>query len=89
MASFYSELFIADLRALPVDFRLRAIRIVHAIERNPRPDGIVKCEPPPGSMLRPGTVVAALDGFAIRYLIENAGIRFIRCQRLLDLGIEE
>jgi hypothetical protein len=89
MTSLFSELFVADLRALSVDLRLRVIRIVHAIERNPRPDGIVKCEPPPGSMLRPGTVVAALDGFAIRYVIESGGIRFIRCQRLLDLGIEE
>ncbi len=89
MASLFSALFTIDLRALPQDLRLRAIRVVNSIERNPHPDGIVKREPPLGAMLRPGTIVAAIDGFAIRYVIEAAGIRFIRCQRLVDLGIEE
>ena len=56
MASLFGPVYVADLRALPRDLRVRAAAMVREIEANPQPDGVFKRAAPPP--FKAGTIVA-------------------------------
>ncbi len=86
MASVYLPRFVDDLRGLEETERRLALAAVRRIEAAPHPDGLIKRLPPPGAMLKAGTITASLDGFAFRYTIGADGaVVFFRCFRVVDL----
>jgi hypothetical protein len=78
MGSVYTPLYLADLRAIPRNLRARIASIIRAIEADPQPDGVSRRNAPPP--FKPGTIVAVVDGFAIRYTIDVQGLQFFRVQ---------
>lgn len=78
MASVFGPVYLADLRALPKQLRMRAARMIREIEANPQPDGIFKRAAPPP--FKAGTIVAIARGLAVRYAIDSGGLRFYRVQ---------
>jgi hypothetical protein len=80
MASVFGPVFLSDLRALTKEQRGRVAVVVREIENDPKPDGVRKREAPPP--FKPGMLVAVSRGFAVRYSIEPAGLRFYRVQLL-------
>jgi len=78
MASLFGPVYLADLRALPRDLRVRAAAMVREIEANPQPDGVFKRAAPPP--FKTGTIVAIARRLAVRYAIDADGLRFYRVQ---------
>jgi len=78
MASLFGPVYVADLRALPRDLRVRAAAMVREIEANPQPDGVFKRAAPPP--FKTGTIVAIARRLAVRYAIDAGGLRFYRVQ---------
>jgi hypothetical protein len=78
MASLFGPVYLADLRALPRELRVRAAAMVREIEANPQPDGVFKRAAPPP--FKTGTIVAIARRLAVRYAIDADGLRFYRVQ---------
>jgi hypothetical protein len=78
MASLFGPVYLADLRALPRELRVRAAAMVGEIEANPQPDGVFKRAAPPP--FKTGTIVAIARRLAGRYAIDADGLRFYRVQ---------
>ena len=84
MATLYRPRVIDDLRALAPESRAAAIAAIRVVERDPRPDGVSKREAP-SPPFKPGTLVASIAGFIIRYVVAEAGVEFVRVQIAPDV----